>query len=295
MFIVHCFAGSGALSEASSPIENQFETKLTFGAAAPTKSEKKDGQLQVNVKTLTGNTIVLNLSSDTKVGQIKKQVQERQGSDPSQQRLIYQGKPLLDGEATLGSLDIADGDTLYIIFCCKGGGDQEPYEISQGLFDHKFDCDFTRATAQAGENYVRGSKKYIRPYGWNRKALNVKDKYGETSWLGGVKLINRQESIKGEWPVSYHGTNKDAAQKIVDEGYKIGQGALYGKGVYSTPYPKIAEDGYAVKFECKGKKYKIILQNRVNMAGTKEVNDDKYFVTAKEKDIRPYGILYKEV
>ena len=251
--------------------------------------------MQVNIKTLTGNTIVLNLSSDTKVGQAKRQVQEKLGTDPSQQRLIYQGKPLLDGEATMGSLNVADGDTFYIILCSKGGGDQEPYEISPNLFDHKFDCDFTRVTAQSGENYIRGSKKYIRPYGWNRKALNVKDKYGETSWLGGVKLINRQESIEGEWPVSYHGTKKDAAQKIVDGGYKVGPRALYGKGVYSTPYPKIAEDGYAVKFKCKGKDYKIILQNRVNMAGTKEVNDDKYFVTAKEKDIRPYGILYKEV
>eukprot|EP00112_Aurelia_sp_Birch-Aquarium-sp1_P025352 Seg8392.1 transcript_id=Seg8392.1/GoldUCD/mRNA.D3Y31 product="Ubiquitin-60S ribosomal protein L40" pseudo=true protein_id=Seg8392.1/GoldUCD/D3Y31 len=289
------WTGNGAVDEARTPIEHQFEAKLRIDAAAAVKSEKKEGQLQINVRTLTGKTIVLNLSSDTKVGQVKSQVQERQGTDPSQIRLIYHGKPLLDVEATLESLDVADGDTFYIIFCCKGGGDQEPYEISPSLFDHKFDCDFTRVTAQSGENYVRGSKKYIRPYGWNRKALNVKDKYGETSWLGGVKLVDRRESVQGEWPVSYHGTNKDAAQKIVDEGYKVGPRKLYGKGVYSTPYPKIAEDGYAVKFECKGKKYKIILQNRVNMAGTKEVNNDQYFVTAKEKDIRPYGILYKEV
>ena len=60
-------------------------------------------------------------------------------------------------------------------------------------------------------------------------------------------------------------------------------GGIVGRGIYSTPKPRIAE-GYSSGFEHKDKEYKIMLQNRVNMNGTKIPKDEKdYFVTADPK------------
>ena len=87
---------------------------------------------------------------------------------------------------------------------------------------------------------------------------------------------------------------------IAARGFDLGQGKRfkYGKGIYSTPDPKEAER-YTVKFSWEGRSFKLMLQNRVNMAGTQVVSDGngsraQFFVTAEEEDIRPYGILFKE-
>ena len=46
-----------------------------------------------------------------------------------------------------------------------------------------------------GKTYIRGGRKYIRPYGWNRVALNVKDKYDDTEWIGGIQGTLRTEGV----------------------------------------------------------------------------------------------------
>ena len=48
-------------------------------------------------------------------------------------------------------------------------------------------------------------------------------------------------------------------------------------------------------FEYKGKKYKIIVQNRVNMQESCYIKSRDYIVTGKAEDIRPYGILFKKI
>merc|ERR1719186_2426393 len=105
-----------------------------------------------------------------------------------------------------------------------------------------------------GETFTRGKRSYHRPYGWNRVALNIKGKYGSsTAWLGGIAGGHRTESVSDEWPVSYHGTMKGAAEEIVRAGYDLNKGKrfAYGKGVYSTPDPAIAEK-YAKVFQFEG-------------------------------------------
>ena len=83
-----------------------------------------------------------------------------------------------------------------------------------------------------GKRFVRGGRKYIRPYGWNRVALNVKDKYDNTEWIGGVKGTIRTGSVDKEWPVSYHGTKDTFAKVIAADGYDLRKGERfkYGKG-----------------------------------------------------------------
>ena len=110
--------------------------------------------------------------------------------------------------------------------------------------------------------------------------------------------------------MTYHGTRDTFAKDIAARGYDLKKGKRfkYGRGIYSTPDPAIAED-YATTFEFEGQKYKVLLQNRVNMEDTDVVvgkyscpcgdaNSTKtgeYFVTADEKNVRPYGILFKKV
>ena len=70
-------------------------------------------------------------------------------------------------------------------------------------------------------------------------------------------------------------------------------------GIYSTPDPKLAEE-YAKTFEYKGERYKVLIQNRVNMADTDVIkvnyidHKGQYYVTANQNNIRPYGLLFKK-
>jgi hypothetical protein len=74
----------------------------------------------------------------------------------------------------------------------------------------------------------------------------------------------------------------------------------YGEGVYCSPNPDFPEqDGYVdtVSFDTKQgtKKYKCMLQVAVNPDGVKFTEDENIWVVPDPKDIRPYGILIKEV
>ena len=97
-----------------------------------------------------------------------------------------------------------------------------------------------------GKMFKRGNIVYKRPCGWNRIALNVKSRYRDNVWLSGKNGNKRRhgmDSVDGEWPVSYHGTEKGFAENIAKEGYDLKKGKRfkYGHGVYSTPDPAIAE------------------------------------------------------
>ena len=98
-----------------------------------------------------------------------------------------------------------------------------------------------------------------------------------------------------------HGTKKDCAEKIAATHNDLSKAkrSLHGPGVYSTPNPAEA-DGYAPKFKLKGKLLKLMMHNRVNMEDTIVVLNapswgSVIYVTAEEDNIRPYGILYKEI
>ena len=162
------------------------------------------------------------------------------------------------------------------------------FTLDSNFLDPPYDYDFTKLKDD-GTVFMRGGKAYKRPYGWNRIALNVENKYGTTDWLG-------SHGYDGEWAVSYHGTTRESAEEIAKTHYDLSKAvrSAYGIGIYSSPDPAIAE-AYATAFQYQGKRYKVILQNRVNMEGTRHIEMCNYLVTAEEKDIRPYAILYKEV
>lgn len=84
---------------------------------------------------------------------------------------------------------------------------------------------------------------------------------------------------------------------------------MYGRGIYSTPDMSEAIH-YAKTFtsSTNGKKYKVILQNRINPEYRKKYYNDRYWLIpipqgtsdAEEQEmvdraIRPYGLLLKEI
>ena len=160
----------------------------------------------------------------------------------------------------------------------------EIFDLDPAVLDPQYNFDFTNLKDD-GTMYQRGGREYKRPYGWNKIALNVKNKFESRDWM---------EEGGGEWVVSYHGTSKQNAEEIAKTKYDLTKGQRFsqGRGIYSSSYLAIAE-GYAKAFTFENKQYKVIIQNRVNLKGTDQFGN--VFVTKEEKDIRPYPLLYKKV
>ena len=232
---------------------------------------------------------------DDTVHDLKQDLYDRFGwPDPESMRLIFDGKQLEDDKKLIDYPRIHDRSTIFIITRVSGGGDT-CYLLDDDLLDPRYDFDFTHIRDD-GRVFQRGSYTYKRPYGWKRIALK---EYEDDVWLGAAG--NRIHSSPGEWVVSYHGTSKLGIQGIVKSGYDRSRlrRERFGKGHYSTPDIEVAK-GYAANFEFEGKKYLMVLQNRVNLANStiipKEVTraGAEYFVTPSRDSIQPYGICIKE-
>ena len=224
---------------------------------------------------------------------LKVRIENELGTPVQDQRLIFSGKQLEDGR-TLADYGIKGGCILYLCTSLRGGG-ESILSLDPQILDPRYNFDFSNLSGDKN-SYNRGGYAYQRPYGWKRVALNVKERYAGVEWLGGISGENRTRSKLGEWPVSYHGTAKEFAEKIALENYDLSKGKRfkYGRGIYSTPDPNIAEL-YAQEFVFKKERFKVIIQNRVNMQSTKFVAKNNYFVTETEDNIRPYGILFKKI
>jgi len=277
---------------------NYSPIRSTLGATATTVSLDPKENFNVSVRMLTGKTFEIPANKNTLVSEIKEKIYQTGDIHPDQQKLVFSGE-ILESGRTLMEHKLMCDSTVHMIVRSKDGGEAaKPYCLDDKvMLDPSYDYTYP-SRGETGEQYQRGGINFQRPYGYIKKALKVLGRYDSDTWLGVHGSTNRMSSVSGEWPVSYHGTKNEFAESISKNGYELSKGKrfAYGRGIYSTPTPSIAE-AYATTFKSEGISYKMIVMNRVNMDSTRVVKvegNGVYYVTSEEKDVRPYALLFKK-
>ncbi len=79
-----------------------------------------NASLQIFIKTLTGRKQAFNFEPENQVLAVKQALQEKEGIQVDQIRLIFSGKQLSD-DRTLESYAIAAGATIHMVLQLRGG------------------------------------------------------------------------------------------------------------------------------------------------------------------------------
>ncbi|ETV73591.1 hypothetical protein H257_11710 [Aphanomyces astaci] len=76
--------------------------------------------MQIQIKTLTGRKQTFNFEPDNTILHVKQALQEKEGIQVDQIRLIYSGKQLAD-DKTLQEYNVAAGGTIHMVLQLRGG------------------------------------------------------------------------------------------------------------------------------------------------------------------------------
>ena len=107
---LHLVTSSSSSSSSSSSASSSSLAKVC----------KLRGGMQVQVKTLTGKTIAIDVEPDESIESLKAKIQEKEGIAVDQQRILFGGKQL-DSLKSLSDYDIDDDSTLHLVLRLRGG------------------------------------------------------------------------------------------------------------------------------------------------------------------------------
>ena len=190
--------------------------------------------------------------------------------------------------------------------------DRPTFDIS--MFDKRGDKIFGDDSNTFHVGPPKNKQLYTQPKGWERYGLNVLGKYdnGKDDWLHPFQ--NHRN-----WYRAFHGTKNassddfkqsdiefdkkfaavDAMANIHRTGFRPARTHLYGNGVYCSPNSTFLEPHYVGEVEInteKGlKKYRFMLMVAVNPDGVTYTKNENIWVVPEPENIRPYGILIKQV
>ena len=99
---------------------DQSGSTLHATTSAPTSSPVTGAFFQIYIKTLTGKTITLRVTSWSMLAEVKHLIQNKEGIPPDQMRLVFAGKQLEDGR-TLRDYKIQPKSELHLILRLRGG------------------------------------------------------------------------------------------------------------------------------------------------------------------------------
>ena len=247
------------------------------------------GPITVHVKLITGKIVDVHCQNDEYIFLFKMKLQKAANLPIERQHLMYNNRILKEGR--ISDFGIGDKTIIHNVLIMKSN-EQKNYYL-EGILDPSHNYDYRRPND--GKVVSTGGYVYDRPFGSYRNALMVTRRFdnGNDRWLD-------SGNGNGIWPISYNGTHCHKFPEIKQWGEKLNVQSVEGSAVFCTDSYKLAlQHSDVLTDPLDGKKYKILLQHRVNPNKIRKATEvggpEHFWYIPSQRDIRAYQICVFEM
>ena len=274
------------------------QTRTWFCPQPPQESLK---ETPLSIKTIWGASCSVLIDQACSVRTLREKIQESSLGLPADAEYSLVGDdgrrkfPMLENWRPILEYKIKD---VYLSMRLRAGPPPPPAAyaslLDKGMFDFSKNYDFTwlQDNDQTSERPSDNKCVYKKPYGWNKVALNDKDKCDDN--CDPTSAYEACEDFNSEWAMAYYG-QKDLYFKLLKtEDSNREKASQLVRGIYSCPDPASAVECAPV-FTFRSRKFKVMIQCRVNMKNTTTIGDLRLYSTRSPEDIKPVGLLVKSI